>query len=152
MTLKIEIQKTVLGHKAGVEDLAAALGRAGSTVYRWGNPNEESWPPLPELLPLMRATGDYRVLRWFARATGHALLKLPARIPRLGTRTVADAQSQFAKCAQALIQRNAGEITRDEAREAVYQTVELLLAVDRILERGSELNLEEGQKCLRLTQ
>jgi hypothetical protein len=150
MTLEHQIQQTVLAHKAGVEDLSAQIGRAASTLYAWANPNGEASPPLHMLLPLMTATNDYRILRWFAKRTRHVLVPLKRRISRVGPVSVLELQDTFSSCTRTLIARAKGQATRADCREAMYATIETLQAGIKALEAEGFLPLEETQLCLEL--
>ena len=148
MSLKSEIQKTILGND--VEKLAAKLGLAASTLYRWGNPNEESWPPVSRLLPLMKAAADYRILRWLSRQAGLALVKLPSRGLKPGPKTVAAVQAETHRLVAALIEHSDGEKTDAECLEVIDEMIEQLVVMKKQIERGGELPLQEGQRSLKL--
>lgn len=152
MALEHEIQKTVLGHERGVEALATQIGRAASTVYAWANVNGEASPPLHMLLPLMTATKDFRVLRWFARETGHVLVALKKRLPKSGPMSVLELQDAFNACTRALIARAQGKSSQAECRAALQDTIEKLQFAIKALEEEGFLPLEESQLCLNLAE
>lgn len=65
----------------GQEAAAAELGRAQSRLSDWGNPNTPDFMPVDVVLRLEAAThgtpGHPHVSGWLARASGHAVTRLP---------------------------------------------------------------------------
>lgn len=62
--------------KNGVESAAQAIGRAPGTTYNKASPDSEQGFTLAEVVALMDASGDYRILHALAQSCGHAVVVL----------------------------------------------------------------------------
>lgn len=148
--LETEIQRTIHGYKPGVEALAARLGRSSSLLYRAANPNDETQLSLLLLQPLMTVTRDFRILRFFARTFGYALVKIPMRPPRNSPRTIAEMQKVFNEAVGVLIKRVDGAATRAEVVDTLWTVIETSATAIKALECENSLQLEESQLCLNM--
>jgi len=81
--LKSELYITVHSARKSVPELADEIGVSTSLLYRYAIEGESGADlPLRRLIPLMRATNDFRVLRHLAARCGFVLVKLP-RVAKL---------------------------------------------------------------------
>ena len=151
MTLEEQVQMTIDGYSKGSKELGIQLGRGYVTVRRWASHELEDLPPAAMLVPLMRATGDVRILKWMARQVGCAVIKMSKRLPKLGALTVLGFQKQFNELNAALLDRAMGKISKDKCVIAIEEAIEALLMAKRIVKEEGELPLGEGgQLCLQL--
>ncbi|MFB3828928.1 MAG: phage regulatory CII family protein [Bryobacteraceae bacterium] len=97
--LKTQIYFTIRGSKKSVEQLADEVGCSASLLYRYGLDGESGAEfPLKRLLPLMQATGDFRILRHLNARCGLITVNQP-RVRRLklkDPKTVNEIQQNFA--------------------------------------------------------
>ena len=81
MELKKVLYRCVHRKKLSVEEIADELGCSSSLLYRCSNPNDsQARFPLEKVLPLMRVTRDYSILKHLASRSGFVLYKIPSRI------------------------------------------------------------------------
>lgn len=68
--------------KLPLKALAAELGKAYTTLIRELNPDDDGAKlGADSLLPMMRATGDIRILEWLADRMGYTLIKKSDIVP-----------------------------------------------------------------------
>ncbi|MEW6652560.1 MAG: phage regulatory CII family protein [Bacteroidota bacterium] len=77
-TLKNTIQQTILRNKKTVPQLADEVGRSDNSLYRYGIEGESgSEMPVSLLVPIMKATNNYSILKYIAALCGYILVKIP---------------------------------------------------------------------------
>jgi hypothetical protein len=78
-TLKTLLYQTIHRNKKPAAQIADEIALSYSYLCRTGLPTDESGVkfPLEYLVPLMKATHDYSVLKHLATLTGHLVVKLP---------------------------------------------------------------------------
>lgn len=88
-----------------VADLAAQTGTGKNHLYRMANINDECNMPLRLAVPIMIATGDFSILHFLAKQTGHLCIDMPRGI-RKGTDPKMDVSTystEFNKMVNALM-------------------------------------------------
>ncbi len=99
-TLKTELYQTVHNSRLSVEELAELLNVSTSYLYRSVLEGESGCRfPVELLLPLMRATKDYRVLEYLNSRCDRVTAKLPrvARLKKLEPREASKIQERFCR-------------------------------------------------------
>lgn len=95
-TIKMILYETIHRNKKSVEQIADEIGISVSYLYRAGLPLDESGVrfPLDYVIPLMKATNDYRILEHLAQVCGFIVIKQPrVRTPKVdGITLVSDYQ------------------------------------------------------------
>ena len=77
-TLKKTIQTTLLRNKKTVDQIADEVGRCSNSLYRYGIEGESgSEMPVSLLVPVMKATNNYSILKYIAQLCGFILVKIP---------------------------------------------------------------------------
>lgn len=75
--LKTILYLTIHGAKKSVAEIADDIGRSASVLYRYALDGESGAPmPAELLIPLMKATADYRILQHMAASCDFALVRL----------------------------------------------------------------------------
>jgi hypothetical protein len=78
ISLKITIQKTLLRNKKTVDQIADEVGRSSNILYRYGLEGESGAEmPVSLLVPIMKSTGNYSILKHIAQLCGFILVKIP---------------------------------------------------------------------------
>jgi len=143
MELKRYIYSTVHRGRPTVEELADGLGCSSSLLYRCANPNDPAARfPLEKLLPLMRLTKDYSILRHIAARAGFALFRIP---PKRKTRTIfglTEFQALFAKTFQCLLNFVAHKATKEEVLEEVDKLLSRTVEVRHAVAKSEQLSFE----------
>lgn len=115
MELKKILYKTVHRKAESVEEIADRVGCSASLLYRCANINDaQARFPLEKLLPLMRATGDYSILKHLASRSGFILYKLPAKIKPKKIADLNEYQGSFTDAFRALLDFKKGKITKKQ--------------------------------------
>lgn len=126
--LKTAIKKTIFGSKKSVPQIADDLGCCDSLVYRYAlDPPSGSEMPLSRLIPLMKSTDDYRILRHIAAHLGFAVVKLhrASRLKGKDPEVINEIQARFSR-----ILSDFCRYTQDASAE---ETLELLDNIDQHL-------------------
>jgi hypothetical protein len=99
--LRTALKKTILGSKIRtVGQIADELGCCESLLYRYGLDGESGAEfPMARLIPLMRATEDYRLLNHVAARCGYVLVKLSrsAALKKKDPETINEIQARFSR-------------------------------------------------------
>ena len=99
--LRTALKKTIIGCKTrSVSQIADELGCSDSLLYRYGLDGESNAEfPLSRLIPLMRATEDYRLLNHVAARCGFVLVKLSrsAALKKKDPETINEIQARFSR-------------------------------------------------------
>lgn len=98
--LRSVIKRTILGAKKSVAQIADEMGCSESILYRYGLDGESGAEmPLSRLIPLMRATDDYRILRHIAARCDHVAVKVRrvAALKKKDPAILNEIQGRFAK-------------------------------------------------------
>ncbi len=77
--IKDVLYQTVHQNKKPVKQIADEIGISSNYLYRSALPDDESGVKFPVqlLLPLMKSTGDYSMLKHIAKLSGYVLIKMP---------------------------------------------------------------------------
>ena len=77
-TLKNTIQITLLRNTKTVAQIADEVGRSENSLYRYGIEGESgSEMPVSLLIPIMKATKNFSILKYIAQMCGFILVKIP---------------------------------------------------------------------------
>jgi transposase-like protein len=98
--LKTQIYMTIRGSKKSVEQIADEVGCSASLLYRYGLDGESGAEfPLKRLIPLMQATGDYRILRHLNARCGLMTVSQPRarRLKLKDPRIINEIQRNFSE-------------------------------------------------------
>jgi len=70
---------TIHENKKGVKQIADEIGISSNYLYRSALPDDESGAkfPIQYLVPLMKSTDDYSLIRHLAKLCGFILVKMP---------------------------------------------------------------------------
>jgi hypothetical protein len=96
--LKTALKKTILGARQSVTAIADELGCCESVLYRYGLDGDSGAEfPLKRLIPLMKATEDYRLLHHIAARCGFVLVRLAraTALKRKDPEAVNEIQARF---------------------------------------------------------
>lgn len=139
-SLKEALYETIHGYRHGVEALAEELNMTKSYLYRSALPDEDERDsgvrfPLKQLIPLTRATGDFRVLNYIERSLHRITVPYPAQVARPETlqRDAIKAAAEFGEMMSEIHARcGDGELTRKD-RERIFregwEAVEAIMCV-----------------------
>ena len=73
-----KIYKTVHRNKKTVYQIADEIGLSSNSLYKWALEGKSGTNlPLKWLVPLMKAAGDYSILKYIAALCGFILVKIP---------------------------------------------------------------------------
>jgi len=77
--IKDVLYQTIHENKKPVKQIADEIGISSNYLYRSALPDDESGVkfPLQNLIPLMKATNDYALLRHIAKVSGYIVIKMP---------------------------------------------------------------------------
>lgn len=76
--IKNKIYRTIHRNKKPIEMIADEIGISTESLYRYGlSSSSGSDIPLKRLIPLMKSTGDYSILKHIAMLCGFVLVKIP---------------------------------------------------------------------------
>jgi len=145
-SLKEILYQTIHRSRATVPELADILGVSPNYLYKMGLPTDNGARfPLELLLPLMRATGNYAVLRHLADRSGFLLVKIP-RVPRNRQETnqmIAGYQALTTEAIRLLI-GYFQEPTREKKRnllEILNKVAAGSIGIKKRVEQGNQLEL-----------
>jgi len=142
MEIKKLLYKTIHRAKLSVDELADLLGVSSSTLYRCGNPNDESARfPLERVIPLMEATKDYSILHHLARRTGHVVFKIPRAAAR-SQEKLHEFQVAFTTCFSALLSFYKDEISKEDTIAKIDALISAAAAHRRDVEKSGQGKLE----------
>lgn len=77
-SIKSKIYRTIHRNKKPIDQIADEIGISTESLYRYGLPTTSgSDMPLKRLVPLMKTTRDYSILKHIATLCGFVLVKMP---------------------------------------------------------------------------
>lgn len=124
-----------------VDELADLIGCSPSLLYKAVNPNEQVDIKLSWLIPLMKATGNFTILRHLAIRCGFVLVKIP-RARKMKPEEIAEHQKTLASYQVALIKYMADEIEADEVHELVDKALTEIASAKKMVEAGESKQKE----------
>lgn len=116
-----------------VETLADEIGCSASLIYKAANPNEPVDIKLSWLIPLMRATGNYSILKHLAYRCGYVAIRIP-RARRMKPSEYAEHQARISEYMFQLSRYLEGKIDKDECLESVKAALEQVAMAQRMVE------------------
>ncbi len=150
--LSREIRETIQDKNGpSVGAIGDDIGSGESTVYKWGLAETESGHPMPitKLIPLMRATRNFRILRHIAHRCGFALIKIPFRnIRARGEKDVQDLLRATGQATNDLIAiyNDNGDKSVDDVKDALWSAIEEMAGHHKGLDRHTQAALAlEGE-------
>ena len=146
MTLKQVIYKTLHHSKISISEIADELGLSESSLYRWGLPEPSgSKMPLEYLLPLMRVTRNYGILKHIANRAGFLLVKMPrvAKNKKKEREQVFEYSELTTKAVRKLIEyfEDPTLERRQEIEDILIRVAEESISIKKGIERGFQLEL-----------
>jgi len=127
------IYETIHKSKLSIDELADEIGCSPSLLYKISNINEPVELKLSRLIPLMRATKNYSILKHLAHRSGFILVKVP-RARKMQQDDLAQCSLVMAEFQAALARYVKGEIAADEVHGAVDQALTTVASAKKMIE------------------
>ncbi len=143
MELKKVIYRTVHRKRLSVEEIADEVGCSASLLYRCANPNDpQARFPLEKLLPLMRATNDYSILKHLAFRSGFILYRIPPRIRHDKPCDLNKFQAMFTNTFKAVLEFQEGRKSKEKCLEEIDGFLGSTLEIRKSVEKSEQLRFD----------
>jgi len=134
-TLYDAIDGTIYQAAIPPKQLAELLHISLGELYDLANPSRQRPLKAAQLVPLMRLTGDYRILQYLASACGFLLVRMPP-VEATDRSCFTLARDVMRECAEAIdafgLALEDGRVSAGEARRVAREVDEALAALSRI--------------------